>query len=117
MLTALLAEDEMLVRHVAEEDLTEMGCAVTSAATGEEALARLQAGESFDLLVTDIRMPGQVDGWELARRAREILPGIHVIYVSGYPGETHDPVEHSRFVKKPYRLEQMREAITSLVAE
>ena len=107
----------MLVRHVAEEDLTEMGCAVTSVATGDEALARLQAGEAFDLLVTDIRMPGRVDGWELAHRAREILPGIRVVYVSGYPGETHDPVDRSRFVKKPYRLEQLREAITALVAE
>lgn len=112
MLTTLLVEDEVLVRYVAEEDLGEMGCSVFTASTGDEALARLEAGERFDLLVTDIRMPGAVDGWELARRARQVLPSIGVIYVSGYAGEHHDPVESSQFLKKPYRLEQLREALT-----
>ena len=111
MMTALLVEDEMLVRHVAEEDLAELGCSVKSAASGDEGFELLRSGERFDLLVTDIRMPGAIDGWELARRARGILPGIRIIYVSGYAGEAHDPLPGSVFLKKPYRMEQLRDAV------
>lgn len=109
--TVLLVEDEMLVRAIAEEDLTEIGCEVTAACTGDDAARLLRAGERFDMLVTDIRMPGDVDGWELARIAREMLPEIRVIYVSGFPGDTHDPVRGSSFIKKPYRMDQLREAV------
>jgi CheY-like chemotaxis protein len=109
----LLAEDEMLVRAIAEEDLVEIGCEVTAASTGDEAARLIRAGEHFDLLVTDIRMPGEIDGWELARIARELLPQIKVIYVSGFPGDNHDPVEGSNFIKKPYRMDQLREAVSS----
>ena len=101
----------MLVRAIAEEDLTEIGCEVTAACTGDDAARLLRAGERFDLLVTDIRMPGEVDGWELARIAREIQPEIKVIYVSGFPGDNHDPVGGSSFIKKPYRMDQLREAV------
>lgn len=102
----------MLVRAIAEEDLEEIGCEVTAASTGDEAARLLRSGEQFELLVTDIRMPGEVDGWELARIARELLPQIKVIYVSGFPGESHDPVDGSRFIKKPYRMDQLREAVS-----
>ncbi|MFA9200356.1 MAG: response regulator [Cypionkella sp.] len=111
MARVLLAEDEMLVRVVAEEDLAELGHEVTAASSGDEALAIIERGERFDLLVTDIRMSGAIDGWALARRARAALPAIRVIYVSGFAGETHDPVEHSHFLKKPYRIEQLRDAV------
>ncbi len=111
MIRVLLAEDEMLVRAIAEEDLAEIGCDVTSAGTGDEAFALIDAGERFDILVTDIRMPGSLDGWALAQLARERLPDIKVIYVSGYPGENHEPVDHSHFIKKPYRIDQLREAV------
>ncbi len=107
----LLVEDEALVRTMAEEDLAELGCTVTAASTGDEALVLIEAGERFDLLVTDIRMPGVLDGWALARRAREAMPTIKVIYVSGYPGDTHAPVERSTFIGKPYRIDQLRCAI------
>ncbi len=111
MIRVLLVEDEMLVRAIAEEDLAEIGCDVTSAGTGDEALAIIEGGARFDLLVTDIRMPGSLDGWALARMARDIDPGIRVIYVSGYPGENHEPVEDSHFIIKPYRMDQLREAV------
>lgn len=107
----LLVEDENLIRLMAEEDLRDIGYEVTSAGNGDEALDLVEGGAQFDLLVTDIRMPGSIDGWRLAWLVREILPGIAVIYVSGYSGEIDDPVDGSRLVKKPYRLEQLRRVL------
>lgn len=101
----------MLVRAMAEEDLLEIGCTVTSAANGEEAIALVRGGAVFDLLVTDIRMPGSIDGWRLARLVRDVLPGIPIVYVSGYSGEMHDPVDGSRFLRKPYRFEELQSAL------
>lgn len=108
----LLVEDEALIRVMTEEDLVDMGCSVNAAADGDAALEVLQSGSEFDVLVTDIRMPGTIDGWELARRARAIWPTIGVVYVSGYPGESHDPLPSSHFIKKPYRLAELQAALS-----
>ena len=104
----------MLVRLMAEEDLAELGLDVTSADTGDDGFVVLAHQRDFDLLFTDIRMPGDIDGWELARRARELVPTIKVIYVSGFPGEATDPVDGSRFLKKPYRFDELREALSAV---
>jgi CheY-like chemotaxis protein len=111
MIRVLLVEDEPLVRMMAEEDLVDAGCDVTPAASGDEAALLIEQGAAFDALVTDIRMPGQVDGWELARRVRTALPNIVVVYVSGFAGDRHDPVDPSCFLSKPYRFEQLSQAL------
>ena len=111
MKRVLLAEDEAILRVMAEEDLADLGCVVTAAGDGEAASAILASGAEFDVLVTDIRMPGSIDGWELARRARAALPGIGIVYVSGYPGETVDPLPSTHFIKKPYRLAELAAAL------
>lgn len=112
----LLVEDEALIRVMAEEDLRDMGYDVCAAGDGDAALEILKSGAEFDILVTDIRMPGTIDGWELARRARAVSPTIGVIYVSGYPGERRDPLPNSRFIKKPYRLAELETALISTPA-
>jgi CheY-like chemotaxis protein len=116
MTRVLLVEDEPLVRIMAEEDLAELGCAVTAADSGDAAIDVLAGGAEFDVLVTDIRMPGSLDGWALAREVRRRFPGIGIVYVSGYAGETHDPLPGSHFVKKPYRLEQLHQAVRDSAA-
>lgn len=114
MSTVLLVEDELLVRELAGEDLAEAGFDVTSASDGEEALAVLGEGHHFDLLFTDIRMPGMVDGWELALRAKSLIPGIKVIYATGL-GEAADRLtENERYVRKPYNLNDLRRVLTDL---
>lgn len=114
MSTVLLVEDELLVRELASEDLTEAGFAVTSASNGEEALAHLNEGRCFDLLFTDIRMPGSIDGWQLADRAKALCPQIKVIYATGL-GEAADRLaEHERYVRKPYNLADLRKVLAHL---
>jgi CheY-like chemotaxis protein len=114
MSTVLLVEDELLVRELAFEDLRDAGFDVTAANDGDEALAILRDGRPFDLLFTDIRMPGQTDGWDLAREAKAIIPGLRVIYATGL-GEAADRiVEGERYVCKPYTLKDLHKALAEL---
>ncbi|WP_375259182.1 ATP-binding protein [Citreimonas sp.] len=86
--TILLAEDEQAVGRVMKRQLEQAGFAVTLVPSGDEALAVLEGGARFDLLITDIVMGGNVQGPELAGRVERDFPGMSVFLVSGYPRET-----------------------------
>ncbi|MGK6324744.1 response regulator [Sphingomonas sp. DT-51] len=100
----LLVEDEPLVRAIAAQELEDYGFTIVAASNGDEAIARLMNGEQFDLIFTDIRMPGNNDGWQVASYARKKIPGVAVIYATGYSEKPENLVEGSLFFKKPYRL-------------
>ena len=114
MSAVLLVEDELLVRELALEDLGDAGFEVTAASSGDEALGYLREGRKFDLLFTDIRMPGETDGWELAREAKEILPGLRVIYATGLGDAASRIEDGERYVRKPYSLKDLRAALSQL---
>lgn len=83
----LLVEDEFLIRLIMAEELAEAGFEVREAESGDEASALIaEAPDAFSLLVTDIHMPGSLDGIAVARLLRARRPGIPVIYISGRPG-------------------------------
>jgi PAS domain S-box-containing protein len=101
----LLVEDDPIVRAHIHALLRELGCEVTQASRAEEALARLAGGQRFDLLFTDVVMPG-MSGIELVRRARAMRPGLRILLSSGY---TFEAMRHQdelgpdiRFLNKPY---------------
>lgn len=114
MSSVLLVEDELLVRELAFEDLRDAGFDVTPASDGDEALGHLRGGRHFDLLFTDIRMPGATDGWELAREAQELLPAILVIYATGMGDAASRLGERERYVRKPYSLGELHKALAEL---
>lgn len=116
MIRILLVEDEFLVRELAYEDLTDAGYDVVAAGSGDEALHLLEQNGSFDLLFTDIRMPGEVDGWELGRRARSSNPGLGIVYASGYSDRIKSLDGQERFLKKPYRASEVIAAVRELLA-
>ena len=102
--SVLLVEDEPLISEIAAEALEEQGFAVEAVENAGDALRRLMSGSRFDILFTDLNLPGDMDGGALARRARELHPDLPVIYTSGrrsHMGELA-PVEGSMFVPKPY---------------
>lgn len=100
--TVLIVEDEWLVRMELATGFEDEDCAVLEAASAEDALALLRGGETrVDLLVTDIRLSGVLTGWDLAIEAREVDPGIPVIYVSANPPVTARLVEGGVFIEKP----------------
>lgn len=114
MIRILLVEDEMLLRELMFEELSESDFAVTPIATADEALRLIETDWAFDLLLTDIRMPGEADGWVLGRRARQIIPTIRVIYATGYTDHGSDLYAHERSIKKPFRHEQILALIREL---
>ena len=85
--SVLVVEDDLAVREMAAETLREAGWQVSEAPDGRVALAMLAAGERFDLLFTDVVMPGGISGQELAETARRLCPGLAVLLASGYVGE------------------------------
>jgi CheY-like chemotaxis protein len=98
----LLVEDEVLIRSMAAEVLRDAGFEVIEAGDADEAWAYLVTGAAVDLVLTDIRMPGSMDGLELANRIKEKFDKIHVIVTSS---DVIDPSEIPHpFVRKPYIL-------------
>jgi len=111
MAKVLLVEDEMLVRELAYEDLSDAGHEVTTAGSGDEALALLRDGAAFDVLFTDIRMPGEIDGWQLAREAKQLVPGLKVVYATGLNDDTGRMQPDERMLTKPYRRNELLGAL------
>lgn len=83
----LLVDDEVGLRTVLATLLADQGDIVTEAADAASALALLDAGLAVDVLVTDLAMPGCMDGLDLAREARRRKPGLPVLLATGHPGE------------------------------
>jgi len=116
--TILLVEDEAMVRAVAERALTRHGYRVVTATNGEEALECLEAGEAFDLLITDVVMP-TMDGPTLVRHARGRYPELPILFMSGYAEEQlrkSIDIENVAFLPKPFSVQQLAEAARAVLA-
>jgi CheY-like chemotaxis protein len=83
----LLVDDEAMVRETLTLELEEAGYAVLAAADAGAALAALEAGAAVDILVTDLTMPGGMDGLGLIREARARQPGLPAVLLTGYAGD------------------------------
>jgi signal transduction histidine kinase len=116
----LLVEDEDVLRRVMTQCLTSDSCAVTSAADGDEALGLWKSAGPFDLLVTDARMPGSVQGPELVQRLRAMQPELPCLVVTGYADETTEVFEHGdpglQLLRKPVGRVELLRAVTRLLA-
>ena len=115
----LLVEDEPLLRAVVAEQLGDRGFAVQQAESGEVALARL-AEFAFDIIVTDLRLPG-IDGSAVIEAAIARYPDIIAIVVTGY-GTVKDAVEAikrgaSDFVNKPFQIDELQHALDSALEQ
>jgi CheY-like chemotaxis protein len=109
----LLVEDEPAVRRLVTRMLERHGYDVRVAEDGEAALAlATESGADFDLLITDVVMPG-MGGPELARRVRAELPGLSVLFVSGYPRDYRpgEAPSEDAFLSKPFTQDQLLRAV------
>ena len=82
--TVLVVDDELPVRMLVSEVLTELGHKVCEAADGPSGLSIVRSGTQIDLLVTDVGMPGGMNGRQLADAARAHQPGLKVLFITGY---------------------------------
>lgn len=81
--TVLLAEDEFLVRALIADEMRQLGWQVIEVGTADEAVEIVRSPIELDLVLTDVHMPGSLDGLDLADRVREQRPGIKVAVMSG----------------------------------
>lgn len=117
----LVVEDDEAVRDTAVSLLRNLGYTVLQASDAQAALAVIDSGVRVDLLFTDVVMPGAIRSPELARRARERVPGIVVLFTSGY---TQNAIVHAgrldegvQLLSKPYTYEALARKIRQMLSE
>ncbi|HEY4165668.1 MAG TPA: response regulator, partial [Reyranella sp.] len=81
---AMVVEDEEAVRDYVAESLRGLGFEVVSVGDAVQALQRLEGGPKVDLVVSDVGLPGGIDGWQLAARIRRLLPDVKTVLMTGY---------------------------------
>jgi PAS domain S-box-containing protein len=113
--TILVVEDDALVRNFVTAQLQSLGYRTVGAANGPAALNLIEDGQAFDLLFTDVIMPGGMSGRELAEKVLKLRPGIKVLYTSGYTDDTIMRQgrldEGVLLLQKPYRKGQLAQMI------
>jgi PAS domain S-box-containing protein len=119
--TVLVVEDDMQVQLTVVELLAGLGYAVLKANDAEQALAVLASGVHIDLLFTDVVMPGSLRSTELARKAIQMLPGLKVLFTSGY---TQNAIVHGGrldpgvdLLSKPYSRQQLATKVRRVLAK
>jgi PAS domain S-box-containing protein len=118
--TVLVVEDDKLVRDYVLTQLHSLGYATLDAANAAEALALVEAGNDFDLLFTDVIMPGVLNGRQLATELQKRKPGMKVLFTSGYTENAI--IHHGRLdsgvllLAKPYRKSDMALMIRKALA-
>jgi PAS domain S-box-containing protein len=117
----LLVEDDAIVRDTVAMQLGHLGYRVVSAANGSEALEALKREGGFDLLFTDVLMPGGLNGRQLADEARKLIPGLRVIFTSGYAENAvvhHGHLDQGvHLLKKPFRRSDLAMKIRDALAQ
>lgn len=116
----LVVEDEVLLHLALEDDLIGAGYKVLLVANGQAAIAELdKGGERFRALVTDIRLGKGPNGWEIAHRARELVPSLPVVYMSGDSASewSANGVPKSIMLSKPFAMAQLVMAVSQLINE
>lgn len=113
----LLVEDEPHVRRFVSNQLAGLGYSVVEAEAGAPALEILRSQTNFDLLFTDLLMPGGMSGFDLAERAREFAPHLKVLLTTGYAAEAESMLADVKdpILKKPYKKQQLAEALRNVL--
>jgi DNA-binding response OmpR family regulator len=114
----LVVEDEYALQGIVEDALSEGGFGVDILSSAEEALTLFRSGtKSYRALVTDVNLKGQLNGWEFARRVREIDPAFPVVYMTGAAADQwpSQGVPNSILLEKPFAPAQLVTAVSQLL--
>jgi DNA-binding response OmpR family regulator len=111
----LLVDDDDAVRQLIAEALRDDGYVVTEAAEAASALAQLRAAR-FDLLVTDLGLPGGMTGQQLARAAQALQPGLKILAITGYTALPAAEDGGFDILAKPFALGTLGARVTALLA-
>ncbi|MGS5087014.1 response regulator [Hydrogenophaga sp. A37] len=112
----LLVEDNDELRGVTSSLLASFGCEVVPSASAQEALRILQNNSDIDAMLTDVLMPGPMDGVSLARQVRQQFPGVSIVLISGHRGDA-DGRDDFPFVQKPCEPEALVAVLADAMAQ
>ena len=112
----LVVEDEALISEMIAEELEEQGFDVVMVSNAADALAHIASGAQIDALFTDINLPGNMDGSELASRVRGLRPDMPIVYASGHWRTTDRLVSRAVFLPKPYDPREAGNLLMRLVS-
>ncbi|GJM13503.1 MAG: hypothetical protein DHS20C12_19060 [Pseudohongiella sp.] len=117
----LAVDDEYDLLEVASAYLEDMGFEVIAATNGEQAMKSIESNPDIELLITDIVMPGGMNGTELSKKVKKKLPNIKVLYMSGFPSgviaDKSGTDLDAPLLTKPYSVDELSSAIEELVHE
>ncbi len=117
-LVILVVEDDREIQTIVEDALVEGGFEPAIAPSGEEAVTLLQGNKSgYRALVADVNLRGRMDGWEVARHAREIDPEFPIVYMTGVGADKWPSrgVPNSILLEKPFAPAQLVTAVSQLL--
>ena len=119
--TVLVVDDEPAVRALVVETLHGLGDAALEAGDARAALGILRAGTRVDLLITDVGLPGGMNGRQLAEAARTARPGLAVLFITGYAeaavGELGRLGDGMQVMTKPFALDDLAARITAMIGD
>jgi len=115
----LVVDDNAELRNLVTRQLTGLGYQVRVAESGPQALSLISAGETIDLLFTDIGLPEGMTGYELAEKARRLQPKLKVLFTTGYAKpqkqDGNEPAETAPVLAKPYRQRELAEKVRAVL--
>lgn len=115
MAKILVVEDEMLVRMLIVDTLEDGGHTILEAGDGEAALKLVEANPDLALIISDVRMP-RIDGYEFGLAARQIMPGIPLVFTTGYAKSSAPPeLGAVRMLQKPFDTDELLAIVTSML--
>jgi CheY-like chemotaxis protein len=119
--TVLVVDDEPIVRMLVTEVLEELGYTAVEAADGAAGLHILRSNGRIDLLVTDVGLPGGINGWQMAEAGRVLRPGLKVLFITGYADNavlSHGHLtEGMQVMVKPFSMEELATRVRAIIAE
>ena len=113
-----VVDDEASIQHILQDALEEGGFTVATASSAEQAIAMLNAeGMAYNALVTDVNLGSKLTGWDVAKRARELLPELPVVYMTGAAANewASNGVPNSILLAKPFAPAQLITAVSQLL--
>lgn len=113
----LVVDDEPLIRMLVMDTLEELGLAAIEAGNAAEAITKLDSNQPIDLLVTDLNLPGGMDGSQLVDLARRTRNDLRVLLITGYGVGAEDVIDdRTQVLAKPFLTETLAAHIRHLLA-
>lgn len=115
----LVVDDEVDLLALAQEQIEDLGYKVYGASNGQQALQLLAEHNDIDLMFSDVIMPDDMNGYELAIKAREIRPALKILLASGFTAEAMKQkglaLFEAKILQKPYRYEELSSKLAEIL--